>query len=536
MDVSPEAEAIRDDVRHAGLYVNNNEKCDEFEVIDDGSQQGGLRNFEDKSFERSGRSSMLSSIRTDLVTDSVESEVPLEISVDATNISGKQQDDYDIVQINEPKNVGGTALNINALAGGNRAASPAPESNININKYLFSDNDEEEDEELETTGTFNIDMYFATEESVVDEQEVNVDQTKEDLEIDSINERKHEETTVELISNDDHINNDREITVDDEEQALDTSSPFLEVKSETDNVSNTQASDEVDVSVVEGNLEKETASDGADAMNDAFVSLNDGQNDSSILQDEISADAEGTKEELEIKTDTLDIKADVDLRKSVEDLYDQILSGESSPGASTEGLPPDATFGAPIGISTTVDDNKPISPIDPEGKKKGGWLVRVESFSTPSSCTPQIKVIGESGVEKESSTINQADVDPSRDVEEPQKDTDSPQPVPKERKKKKKKKNKKQKSVDLVENSGDEQEEQVTAHTDSATESPAVSPSKKLDHSDIPKQFLDASNTLAGDSQSDTSDVEQEVAEDGTTINKKRSGSKKKNKESCKTQ
>ena len=162
VDVSSEADAIRDNDRHSGLYVNNNEKCDDFEVIDDGSQPGGIKNFEDKSFERSGRSSLLSSAQTELANDSVESEVPLEISL---NVEKNNKEDYDIVQVDDSTKPKKSVLDVERLSNKNeRVSSPASVSNINIDKYLFSDNDDDGVEDTETASTFNINMYFATEE------------------------------------------------------------------------------------------------------------------------------------------------------------------------------------------------------------------------------------------------------------------------------------------------------------------------------------------------------------------------------------
>ena len=550
VDVSSEADAIRDDARHTGLYVNNNEKCDDFEVIDDGSQQGGIRNFEDKSFERSGRSSMLSSMRTDLVTDSVESEVPLEISVDAGN-NNKQQDDYDIVQLNEPKQAGGTTLDISALAGGYRAASPAPVSNINVNKYLFSDNDDEEEEELETTGTFNIDMYFATEEHSTD--------APTDQEHDS-----GDTTLPEIVSP--PLPQQTE-----EEESEDSSSPFLEVKSQAtamNVVVSTEANDDgelvrgdepTDLEARSTNAEDSIVNSQED-LNEAFVSNE--EHDVSI--GDLNADSTVVTQQPQVQDDSTIVDSqrnllsttDSDIRRSVEDLYERILSEDSSSRSandvfsdSSEGLPAGATFSEPIGItgsqSTEEGGERVKSPVD-ETKRKEGWLIRVESFSTPQMCTPRIKVIGENNETNEKVDENNskaaAKVPEHEDPNEG--GVDSPVPVPKERKKKNKKK-KKRKSVDLVEDGaagggGETAEDSPFESPRTDTDSPAVSPTKRVDHSDIPKQFLDASTTLGagGDlSCSDVSDVEQETLEDGTTINKKRGGSsKKKNKESCKTQ
>jgi len=579
VDVSSEADAIRDDARHTGLYVNNNEKNDDFEVIDDGSQQGGMRNFEDKSFERSGRSSLLSSVRTDLVSDSIESEVPLEISMDAEKTTTNNKDDYDIVQIGEESRTTSTQkntlLDINKLAGGReRAPSPGPESNINVNKYLFSDNDDDgdDDNEPETSGTFNIDMYFATEEKSNKNEEQN-------LQNDEPTNEQHEERINSSLERPSKDNNEDDDDDDDDdtlpeivsqeesedkssstvvltEQGVDSSSPFLEVKSQVNATASNSEAPLANSNHVRNLNENEAASEEEDEnetdsqLNNAFVSndvvsLPPEEEDTTLAvvkdSDELDSRSNNEASVTTIDKTSMSLDIDQDIRKSVEDLYEQILSEDSQgdPMSGDEGLlPPDATFGEPIGLTGK-------SPVDGPPKKKEGWLVRVESFSTPATCTPQIKVIKDGdgdmktdGVtvvlpeEHENATTNPTDNDLTK-----QRATDgaeSPAPVPKERKKKKKKKDKR-KSVEIVEEDHDSASE---LRPGSASDSPAVSPSKRLDHSDIPKQFLDASNTLAGDSYSlsDTSDVEQEVLEDGTTINKKRSGSKKKNKESCKTQ
>ena len=577
MDVSSEADAIRDDARHQGLYVNNNEKCDDFEVIDDGSQQGGMRNFEDKSFERSGRSSLLSSVRTDLVSDSIESEVPLEISMDVEKTTANNKDDYDIVQMDDESKAAAankkpTLLDINKLAAGReRLPSPGPESNINVNKYLFSDNDDDGngDDEPETSGTFNIDMYFATEEKTnSNKEEQPMDSHAEETTNQQLEERLNssvepppegededddDDTLPEIVSQEESEDKSSS-TVILTEQDDSSSSPFLEVKSQVNPATNKNPVPSTTSDHVRTLNDNEEASEDESAvespLNSAFVSsdLPGNQETSVVVQDtdvlnSSSNSAEETSEASVVDKRPLSLNIDQDIRKSVEDLYEQILS-EGSQGDpmsdDDEGtLPADATFGEPIGLTA--------SPVDGPPKKKEGWLVRVESFSTPATRTPQIKVIKDDDasapktgdvtvVLPEEQHDELTTTNPTTDVRVENhptshpipRDADSPAPVPKERKKKKKKKEKR-KSVEIVEEDND---------SASAADSPAVSPSKRLDHSDIPKQFLDASNTLAGDSYSlsDTSDVEQEVLEDGTTINKKRSGSKKKSKESCKTQ
>ena len=557
MDVSSEADAIQEDARHAGLYVNNNEKCDDFEVIDDGSQAGGIRNFEDKSFEKSGRSSLLSSMRTDLMSDSVESERPLEISVDASAgaITKPNKDDYDIVQIDESgRKQSSTRLDVSKLAGGStddRQPSPTPESNINVNKYLFSDNDDDNDDEPEVAGTFNIDMYFATEEHSTD--------APTDQEHDS-----GDTTLPEIVSP--PLPQQTEV-----EESEDSSSPFLEVKSQAtamNVVVSTEANDDgelvrgdepTDLEARSTNAEDSIVNSQED-LNEAFVSNE--EHDVSI--GDLNADSTVVTQQPQVQDDSTIVDSqrnllsttDSDIRRSVEDLYERILSEDSSSRSandvfsdSSEGLPAGATFSEPIGItgsqSTEEGGERVKSPVD-ETKRKEGWLIRVESFSTPQMCTPRIKVIGENNETNEKVDENKSEAAAKvPEHEDPNEGgVDSPVPVPKERKKKNKKK-KKRKSVDLVEDGaagggGETAEDSPFESPRTDTDSPAVSPTKRVDHSDIPKQFLDASTTLGagGDlSCSDVSDVEQETLEDGTTINKKRGGSsKKKNKESCKTQ
>lgn len=91
-DVTDEAREIDDQLR-SGLIVNNNERNEDYEVIDQNLRQGEVSNFEDNSFERSSgltvsvgdsiANSYLESFRSNLMTESVESEKPLEISITA---------------------------------------------------------------------------------------------------------------------------------------------------------------------------------------------------------------------------------------------------------------------------------------------------------------------------------------------------------------------------------------------------------------------------------------------------------------------
>ena len=122
--MTDEAREIHDRLR-GGLIVNNNERNEEFDVIDQNLRQGQLSNFEDKSFEcstgfstsvnESVADSDVDSSRFNMISDSMESEKPLEISITAgpdkadenRNVeegsqtdSKRQQDlvDYDIVE------------------------------------------------------------------------------------------------------------------------------------------------------------------------------------------------------------------------------------------------------------------------------------------------------------------------------------------------------------------------------------------------------------------------------------------------------
>ena len=244
--MSDEANAIQDDDRHRGVYLNNNEKCEEFEVIDDGSQQGGIRNFEDKSFEKSTRSSLLSSMQT-TVTESMESEKPLEISFDKfSSIKPHQQkEEYDIVQSYDGSSPKRTVLDIDRFtANAERSQSPLPmKSNINIDKY-FAVNDDDNDIEVQTASTFSVDKYFAYEESAKDsDTPVEVGNEEHVLETQSSEENHFE--TIESTEATSHSNIKNNIE--------DRVSPYLDV--ETD--SNDNISDQPDVEESYDSIEKE---------------------------------------------------------------------------------------------------------------------------------------------------------------------------------------------------------------------------------------------------------------------------------------
>ena len=91
-DVTNEAIEIHDRF-HTGMIVNNNERNEDFDVIDQNLRHDEVSNFEDKSYERSScltesindsiTDSMLESYRSNIADDSMESEKPLEISISA---------------------------------------------------------------------------------------------------------------------------------------------------------------------------------------------------------------------------------------------------------------------------------------------------------------------------------------------------------------------------------------------------------------------------------------------------------------------
>ena len=244
--MSDEANAIQDDDRHRGVYLNNNEKCEEFEVIDDGSQQGGIRNFEDKSFEKSTRSSLLSSVQT-TVTESMESEKPLEISFDKfSSIKPHQQkEEYDIVQSYDESSPKRTVLDIDKFtADAERSQSPLPlKSNINIDKY-FAVNDDDNDAEVQTASTFSVDKYFAYEESAKDsDTPIEVGNEEHALETQSSDENHFETIESTEAPSQSNVKNNIEDRV----------SPYLDV--ETD--SNDNISDQPDVEESYDSIEKE---------------------------------------------------------------------------------------------------------------------------------------------------------------------------------------------------------------------------------------------------------------------------------------
>ena len=87
-DVTDEAIEIHDQLLHVGMIVNNNERNEDYEVIERNLQQGELQNFEDKSYEASScmTESMTDSLAdsyasTVVTTASLDSERPLEISM-----------------------------------------------------------------------------------------------------------------------------------------------------------------------------------------------------------------------------------------------------------------------------------------------------------------------------------------------------------------------------------------------------------------------------------------------------------------------
>ncbi|XP_047136880.1 uncharacterized protein PF3D7_1120600 isoform X1 [Hydra vulgaris] len=168
VDVSDEASAIQEERRHAGIFINNNEKCDEFEVIDTGSQQGGLHHFEDKSFELSVQSLMLSE-DTEIASE-YESDLPLELSVEKNN----NKHDYEII-VNEIYNTPNklNLLDIDHMIENERSPTPDVKSNIVVDKYLYFEDNELKNEEPK----LNIDQYFSTVDqcnSIIADNEANI--------------------------------------------------------------------------------------------------------------------------------------------------------------------------------------------------------------------------------------------------------------------------------------------------------------------------------------------------------------------------
>merc|ERR1719494_1443569 len=209
-DVSNEAQEIQNSP--STMYINNNEKNDDFEVIDDGSQQGGVRNFEDMSFERSGRSSMLSSMISDnsmAVTDSQESERPLEISYGKV-ANEQRQDEFEILHsgytprtpkkgsetsVSEPRQLNVSQLVVSSDMG-SHSPSPLP-SDININKYLLSDEDDD-GVQHSPVETFSVDRYFPTSYSTHDEDETSSVATASSVATDSTRHSRVDMPTVTL--------------------------------------------------------------------------------------------------------------------------------------------------------------------------------------------------------------------------------------------------------------------------------------------------------------------------------------------------
>ena len=209
-DVSNEAQEIQNSP--STMYINNNEKNDDFEVIDDGSQPGGVRNFEDMSFEKSGRSSMLSSMISDnsmAVTDSQESERPLEISYGKV-ANEQRQDEFEILHsgytprtpkkgsetsVSEPRQLNVSQLVVSSDMG-SHSPSPLP-SDININKYLLSDEDDD-GVQHSPVETFSVDRYFATSYSTHDEDETSSVATASSVATDSTRHSRADMPTVTL--------------------------------------------------------------------------------------------------------------------------------------------------------------------------------------------------------------------------------------------------------------------------------------------------------------------------------------------------
>eukprot|EP00794_Sanderia_malayensis_P003632 gene3632-4147_t len=90
-DVTDEAIDLHErGYRATGMIVNNNERNEDYDVIEQHLQQGEVSCFEDKSYEASSYTqgstagdSMVESFASTVVTESMESERPLEISMNA---------------------------------------------------------------------------------------------------------------------------------------------------------------------------------------------------------------------------------------------------------------------------------------------------------------------------------------------------------------------------------------------------------------------------------------------------------------------
>ena len=187
----------------------------------------------------------------------------------------------------------------------------------------------------------------------------------------------------------------------------------------------------------------------------------------------------------------------ISIRNDVEELYNQIA------GETNDGL-------------LTTDEEHNLHRTE----SKKGWLVQVESFTTPVVNAPEIKIV---------------DINPQDNLEGI--------PEPKERKKKKKKKKSEKSDEGSTPHAQETLQNTVVpsdplllgfaSQPDDVTQ-PSDKASEKTTRSkhDIPKQFLDASADLIDNSYSDASDIEDgEIGEDG-----KKKSTKRSKKEGCKSQ
>ena len=188
---------------------------------------------------------------------------------------------------------------------------------------------------------------------------------------------------------------------DSEQKEGDSSSPFLEVNSElTANLSTGDENEKVESEIANKNQSSNHsfANGSTEYLNEAFVSHD-------LEQTRVTSEIKLDNNQIDLQSDTeeetnklCEEDKEKELRKSVDDFYESILSEDSSQENTGDGLPPGATFGQPIGLSASYDHEDGSDPAlspNENKKRKEGWLVRVESFSTPASCTPQIKVIGD---------------------------------------------------------------------------------------------------------------------------------------------
>lgn len=359
VNVSTEAEAIREDARHMGTYVNNNEKCDDFEVIDDGSQQGGIRNFEDKSFEKSGRSSLMSSARTEGVDEDLESDVPLEISVDL--VKPVQKDEYDIVNMDDSSKPSsdGKTLDVSSMVGGDTSPMSDDTSDINVNKYLMG-NDDDDDSSAQHGNTFNVDRYFANDDvtSVIDVPAVNdVSQADESTESilpetlkDSNEDMKYETVEYSEVASPPA---ERVVLTDDTTRC----SPYVEVESEGSELTTVSG----DVSQLELSQDIVNVESIGESTVDDFHEIN--TDESGVPAQSVEESSTHTAQEMNVSISPNAVSDQSELKENaIEDL--------SQPSVNYE-LPPrdydasdDAVDGAGMSVQATAEESELLETLE----------------------------------------------------------------------------------------------------------------------------------------------------------------------------